>query len=241
VVTDLVAATVNERTRIVVIDHVTSPTALILPVEQIIRAVAGRSLVLVDGAHSPGMIPIDVESIGADFYTGNCHKWMCAPKGAAFLWAAEQHRDLLVPGSISHGLTDMAMGSTRLRRLFDFTGTDDPTAWLSVPAAIDLLAGALDGGWPAVMAHNRALALAARDVMCQALALDAPAPDDMIGSMAALPVADAPPDLGVRLNELRFEVPVFPWSDGSIIRISAQLHNSIGQYQRLAEIVGSVL
>jgi isopenicillin-N epimerase len=133
------------------------------------------------------------------------------------------------------------MGSTRLRRLFDFTGTDDPTAWLSVPAAIDLLAGALDGGWPAVMAHNRALALAARDVMCQALALDAPAPDDMIGSMAALPVADAPPDLGVRLNELRFEVPVFPWSDGSIIRISAQLHNSIGQYQRLAEIVGSVL
>ena len=245
VVLDAVFSKVTDRTALVMIDHVTSPTALVFPVAELAAALEPNGVrVLVDGAHAPGMLPLDVSAIGASFYTGNCHKWMCAPKGAGFLWVSPDHREIVTPGVISHGWNDQYPGESRLHRLFDFTGTDDPTAWLSVPAAIGELGAALPGGWTAVMESNHRLVLAARDLLTNRLGIAAPAPDTMLGSMAALRIRPGSDDVGAELAiDHHIEVPVFHWPQAPdrIVRLSAQLHNTIDQYARLAETLGRLL
>ena len=253
-VTEAVLAAVTPRTRLVLIDHVTSPTALVFPVGGIVAALAARGIdALVDGAHAPGMLPLDVEGIGAAYYTGNCHKWLCAPKGAAFLAVRADRRARVRPLVVSHGAAaDPALrGRSRFRLEMDWTGTGDPTPALSVPAAIRFLGSLLPGGWPELMERNRALALAARECLAVALGLgdgSALCPAAMLGSMAALPL---PADLAKRFpatgvephplqdrlyREYGIEVPVFPWptSDRPILRVSAQAYNAIGQYEKLA-------
>ena len=244
-VTDLVLGAITERTRVVLVDHVTSATALILPIDRIIAGAESRGVpVLVDGAHGPGMLPLDLESLGASYYTGNCHKWICSPKGAALLYARPDRQADLTPVSISHGWNDPRLGRPRFHKLFDWTGTDDPSAVLSVPEAIRFMGSLLPGGWPALMDHNHRLVLEARDLICEALGIDAPAPDDMIGSMAALPLPDgeglAPQSvidaMSERLRLAGFEVPAFIWPGWPkrILRISAQAYNTIAQFERLA-------
>ncbi|MDH3518478.1 MAG: aminotransferase class V-fold PLP-dependent enzyme, partial [Acidimicrobiia bacterium] len=244
-VTDLVLGAITERTRVVLVDHVTSATALILPIDRIIAGAESRGVpVLVDGAHGPGMLPLDLESLGASYYTGNCHKWICSPKGAALLYARPDRQADLTPVSISHGWNDPRLGRPRFHKLFDWTGTEDPSAVLSVPEAIRFMGSLLPGGWPALMDHNHRLVLEARDLICEALGIDAPAPDDMIGSMAALPLPDgeglAPQSvidaMSERLRLAGFEVPAFIWPGWPkrILRISAQAYNTIAQFERLA-------
>ena len=225
---------VTDRTALVMVDHVTSPTALVFPVAEIVEALKGIP-VLVDGAHGPGMVPLDVDSLGAAFYTGNCHKWMCAPKGAGFLWVADLYRDTVVPGTISHGWNEQWPGENRLHRLFDYTGTDDPTAWLSVPAAIDVMKTAVDGGWDEIMARNHRLAVDARDLLLEVLASSSPSPTEMLGAMASVVLPAGDDDLREMLyREHQIEVPVFPWGRGRILRISAQIYNDLDEYKRLS-------
>ncbi len=248
-VTAALQAAATPRTRLCLIDHVTSQTGLVLPVEDIARALAGRGIdVLVDGAHAPGMLPLNLkalEAAGVRYYTGNLHKWVCAPKGAAFLHVAADHLDGIRPLSISHGANAPLAGRTRFRAEFDWTGTDDPTAFLSVPAALEVMAALRPGGWPTIMAENRAKALAARAVLCSALGVSAPAPDAMIGSMAAVALPDAPPDERPGLqdalfDEDRIEVPIIPWPahPKRLVRVSAQLYNRPDEYDRLAAALG---
>lgn len=241
-----VLAVVTDRTALVLLDHVTSPTALRLPIEEIVAALDPAVMVVVDGAHAPGMIPVDLASLGVAFYTANCHKWICSPKGAAFLWVAEPFRDSMVAASVSHGYNDGWPGSgSRFHAQFDWTGTDDPTARLCVAAALEAMGSHRAGGWPAVRDANHDLVLAGRDILLGALGIDAPAPDSMIGSIAAMPV---PPDpdpspsifdpLTTALHERwSIEVPVFAWpaSPQRVLRISAQQYNSIDDYRRLAD------
>jgi isopenicillin-N epimerase len=243
---DAVLAGVTDRTRLLLIDHVTSPSGLVLPVERLVPAMRERGIaVFVDGAHAPGMLPLQLAALDADYYTGNCHKWLCAPKGAAFLWVRRDRQPGLRPLSISHGANAPREDRSRFRLEFDWTGTDDPSAWLCVPSAIRFLGGLFPGGWDALRAHNRDLVLAGRKLLLEALGVAAPAPEDMIGFLAAVPLplggpAGSPLEFGdplqvKLLSEHRIEVPVFQFPQGRAIRISAQAYNHLGEYDALAK------
>ena len=245
-----VMAKVSDRTRLVLLDHVTSQTGMVLPVAEIVAKLNEQGIEsLIDGAHAPGMVDLDLDSLGATYYTGNCHKWICAPKVAGFLSVREGRRELIRPLSISHGANAALGGRSRLVVEFDWTGTYDPSAYLSVPVALEVMGGLLPGGWEALMAANRALALEAREILCGALGIEPPCPDEMIGSMATLPIPDSaagakPPSIplyvdplqDVMLGRYRAELPIFPWPQfpQRVLRISAQAYNSSPQYVRLA-------
>lgn len=245
------------RTRLALIDQVTSPTALIFPVERVIAALEPDVRVLVDAAHAPGMVPLALDASGASFTAGNCHKWLCAPKGAGFLHVGADMRERILPTVVSHGWNRVFRpGASRFQAMFDWAGTTDPSAWLAIPEAIDTVGGLVPGGWAEVMARNHQLALAARDLLCGALGIAPPAPDEMIGAMAALPLPDASPRdratpsdwgdedvLGDRLRRRGIEVPVFPWprSPSRLVRVSAQLYNGLEDYQRLAGALAAEL
>lgn len=240
-----VAAAVTPRTRLALIDHVTSPTGLVFPLARIIAALRERGVgVLVDGAHAPGMVPLALDELGADYYTGNLHKWVCAPKGAAFLWVRRELQPTVRPAVISHGVRSPWRGRSRFHLEFDWTGTDDPSAWLAVPEALRFLAQL---GGAQHMRRNRELALAARDLLVDALGIAAPAPDDMIGALAAVPLPDGDARVGpidALQHELmerhRIEVPVIPWPapPKRMLRISAQAYNTLDQYRNLAGHLG---
>lgn len=253
-VVDAIAAVLSPRTRLVLIDHVTSPTGLVFPVERVIAIARTRGIdVLVDGAHAPGMLDLDLGTLGAAYYTGNCHKWLCAPKGAAFLWVRRDLQAQVRPLVISHGANSPRTDRSRFRLEFDFVGTGDYTPFLTVPTALTTMAGIVTGGFPALRAHNHALTCYGRDVLCRVLGIAAPAPDGMLGSLAAVPLpdADAPalPPLGldplqVRLfDEHAIEVPVPAWPrrPKRLLRISAQAYNTRAQYDHLAAALETCL
>jgi isopenicillin-N epimerase len=250
-VVDSVLAAVTPRTRLALLDHVTSPTALVFPIARVVAALGRRGVdTLVDGAHAPGMVPLDLRAIGAAYYSANCHKWLCAPKGAAFLHVRRDRQDGIRPLVVSHGANSPRTDRSRFRLEFDWTGTGDPTAFLVVADALRLLEGALPGGWPALMARNRDLALAAREVIGDALGVAPASPAGMIGSLAAVPLPDAPrPPVGRDpLQDALFarhgiEVPVMAWPapPRRLVRVSAQLYNTPAHYERLADALRDLL
>lgn len=188
---EAVMAAVSDRTRLVLLDHVTSSTALVLPVADIVAELGARGIeTLVDGAHAPGMIELDIRAIGAAYYTGNAHKWTFAPKGSAFLHVRRDRQERVRPIVISHGATSPRTDRSRFRLEHDWTGTLDPTPWLSVPTAIEFGARLMPGGWDGLRTRGHDLALVARDLLGDAIGAPppAPAPDEMIGAMAAVPL-----------------------------------------------------
>jgi isopenicillin-N epimerase len=248
-----ILAAVTDRTRLLLIDHITSQTGLIFPIARLIGELNKRGIdTLVDGAHAPGMLPLNLDALGAAYYTGNLHKWVCAPKGAAFLYVRENRRLGIRPVVISHGANATRTDRSRFHLEFDWPGTCDPTACLSVPAALQFMASLAGGGWPEVMRRNHDLALRARDLLCQRLGIEAPAPDGMLGSMAAVPLPDGKPYVptlyGDPLQDALFyehniEVPLHPWpyQPKRVLRVSAQLYNEIGDYEKLAGALDDLL
>ena len=240
---------VTPRTRLALLDHVTSQTGIILPLARLVGELSQRGVdALVDGAHAPGMIPLNLAQLGAAYYTGNCHKWLCAPKGAALLYVRRDKQKFIRPLAISHGANSVRKDRPRFLIEFGWQGTFDPSAWLSVPEAIHFIGSQMPGGWPEIMARNRALALAARKILCARLQIGEPCPGEFIGSLAAVPIPDAAKDALPRLpfNEYplqdvlrmkhHIEVPVISWPapPKRLLRISAQLYNSLPQYELLA-------
>jgi isopenicillin-N epimerase len=245
-VVEAVIARATARTRLALIDHVTSPTGLLFPVAEIVRALEARGIdSLVDGAHVPGMLPLDLRALSAAYYTGNCHKWMCTPKGSAFLWVRRDRQDGLLPLTISHGYNAPRTDRSRFRLLFDLQGTDDATALLCIPESIRFLGSLLPGGFPELMRRNRSLALEARALLCGALGIPEPAPESMIGSLATVVLPDGPAEPLQRAlwEKRRIEVPVwpFPGAPRRILRIAAQIYNSIDDYRALAAALRETL
>lgn len=248
---EAILSAVTPRTRLALIEHVTSPTALVLPIGEIIRELAARGIeTLVDGAHAPGMLDLRLEELGAAYYTGNLHKWCCAPKGSAFLWIRDDLQAGIHPAVISLGYGDPEQP---LHKAFDWTGTDDPTPWLAAPLAIRWLGGQVPGGWPALRAQCRDMVLEGVRLLTRTLGQAPPAPTEMIGCMAALRLPDksgpATPrsewdPLQARLySAYRIEVPVIPWPAPPMrwLRVSGMVYNRPADYGLLADALNAEL
>lgn len=247
-VVDAVASHLSDKTRLLLIDHITSPTGLVLPLERIIAKARERGVaVLVDGAHAPGMLELDLRSLGADYYTGNCHKWLCAPKGAAFLWVRRELQASVRPVVISHGANSKRTDRSLYLQEFDWVGTDDPTPALCVPHALRFLESLFDGGLPAMRARNRALALEARGIVLNALGATQSSPEEMIGQLVSVevPDGDTPKESAFSIDplqqqlfdEYRIEVPVhmFPAPPRRLLRFSVAPYNEREEYVDLAD------
>lgn len=241
---------ITPRTRLLLLDHITSATGFIIPVEPIIQEFNNRGIdTLIDGAHAPGMVKLQLEKLGATYYTGNCHKWICSPKGSALLYVRPDKIESIRPPIISHGYNTLRSDRSKFLIQFGWTGTLCPTPWLCIPETLDYLGQEIPGNWPAIMERNHRLALQGRDIICRALNVSPPCPDEFHGSMVTIPIPPDPkgrppvlPRFEVLLqNELwvqhKIEVPIFFWPDlkNRHLRISAQLYNSVEDYQVLAE------
>jgi isopenicillin-N epimerase len=235
-----VTAQLSSRTRLAILDHVTSPTALVFPVERLTALchAAGASVVI-DGAHAPAMLSLDIEAVGADWYVGNCHKWLMAPRGAGFIWASANGQAQIHPLVISHGFGQGFSAE------FDWIGTRDPTAWLTVPAAIDWHNGA---GGARLRERNASLVEAAATELARRWNTEVGSHDGNHAAMKTvrLPIkADATEQVAQNLRaSLRtdhsIDVVVIAFGGRLWARISAQAYNSLPDYDRLATAVAAL-
>lgn len=246
----------SEKTKLCLLSHITSATAIVMPAARIIDALRERGIdTLLDGAHAPGMLDLDLDELSPAYATGNCHKWLCAPKGCAYLWVREDKQASIRP--VVHSVYAPVLdhkpwpGRSQFQTDFDYVGTDDYTARLALPESIRFMQGVLPGGLPEVRERNNALARTARDTLCDRVGATPTAPDSMTGSMAVVTLPEPSPDAAARLAATEsifnsplqtrllehhsIQVPVWTAPSGqSMVRLSAQLYNSRAQYEHLA-------
>jgi isopenicillin-N epimerase len=250
-IVDAIVSAVTPRTRLAVIDHVTSPTAVVFPIDAIVRTLEDRGVhVLVDGAHSPGQVALDLDRLGASYFTGNLHKWTCAPKGAAFLHVRRDRQAAIRPAVISHGANASRSDRSRFRLEFDWQGTHDPTPFLVAPFAIDTVGKLAPGGWPEIRERCGALVRRMRDTVLSAIGGSPAVPERLLGMMATIVLPEsaagqaALPGTGafdplqdVLWHEHRIEVPVFSHGGQKCLRLSAHLHSSLADAEHLAAVL----
>lgn len=232
-VVDQLWAGVTERTRVISLSHITSPTALIFPVAEVCRRAREAGIItVIDGAHAPGQIDLDMGAIGADFYTGNAHKWLSSAKGAAFLYARADRQDLLQPLVVSHGWNRQNSTQSQFFDYFNWTGTDDPSAYLSVAAAIDFQA---QHNWPAVRAACHQLALVAHHRILELSDRPPLAPESMWAQLVATPLPGRAADYQALWDRYRIIAPIFEWNDIPLVRVSIQAYNRPRDVDRLLD------
>lgn len=253
-VVDSVMGVMTDRTRLVVVSQIASATGLVFPVEEIVRACRARGVeVLVDGAHAPGQVAVDLAGMEPTYYTGSCHKWLNTPKGSGFIYAGSSVRDGIKPLALSCRVHQTRADRAAFLCDFDYVGTGDYTANLVIPDAIEHMGAQHPGGWGGLMARNHALVVEGAALIRERCGLVATAPDTMFGSMYGL-MLPADPSPG---RELVYEDPIWDalrgrhgvqapvWdlepAGARILRISAQLYNSIGDYERLAVALSAEL
>ena len=246
-VVEAIMNAVTPRTVLAMIDTVTSPTGLRMPFETLVDRLERRGVaVLLDAAHGIGMVPLNLDELGASYTTSNCHKWLCAPKGTAFLHVRRDKQKAIHPLTISHGMSFPLGETTRFRHEFDWTGTRDLSAHCSIPATIEHVGGLVEGGWPAIIQRNHDLVIRGRNLLCEALSLEPPCPDEMVACIATLvlpfdeneviSVHEQDPLSRVLKETYGIQIPVWTWASprGRYFRISAQLYNTEDEYRYLA-------
>lgn len=235
---------VTPRTRIIFLSHITSPTAIIFPVAEIIqRARAAGIISIIDGAHVPGQLSLNLDSLGADFYGGNLHKWLCAPKSAGFLYARPEMQNLLKPLVVSWGYESETPSGSAFVDLHEWGGTRDIAAFLTVPAAIEFQT---KHKWDTVRAACHELAMDAQTRICDLTGL-APLHSQTENWFAQLTAAPLPADTDVSIlklrlyDEYRIEIPILAWRDKKLVRISIQGYNSKKDVDHLLSALSKLL
>ena len=232
-----VMSAIGPRTRILVLDHITSESALVLPVREIAAGCRSKGVpVLVDGAHAPGALPLDVPSLGVDWYSANLHKWAFTPRPSGFLWAAPIRQQNLHPAVISWGL-DQGLSAE-----FDLTGTRDPSPFLAAPEGIAFLR---DLGVDAVRAYNHGLAWEAAQLLSRRWGTKLGMGEEMVGTMATVPLPERMGSTAEDANRLRdallfedrIEIQLHAWRDRLWVRVSAQIYNDLSDVERLAAAI----
>jgi isopenicillin-N epimerase len=246
---DRVMAAVTPRTRVLFTSHITSTTALRFPVEALSAAARQRGLItVIDGAHAPGQVALHLDALGADFYTGNCHKWMCAPKGSAFLhvrpeWQSRLHASVVswgyVAGDGGHTGFDAYTGRSLLERRLQWQGTRDLAAFLTVPAAIDFQQR---HGWPALRERCHALACATLHRVLARNGLQPIAPDGAYGQMVPIPVRTSEAEALRKhlFDRHRIEVPVTQHGEHTFVRVSVQAYNTPAELDLLVDALAQL-
>jgi isopenicillin-N epimerase len=237
---DLILDAVSPRTRLLVLDHVTSPTALVFPMKQIVDGCRKLNVqVMADGAHAPGMLVLNVEEINADYYTANLHKWACAPKGTAFVWVAPKHQAAVHPAVISHDLDG------GFAKEFAWQGTRDLSSWLTAPTAIAFMAQL---GWDNVRRYNHQLATWAHQMLVDKWRVEPISPLDgsllgsmatvrLPGSLARLDGAEATRFQQSLYTHFGIELPLVGFDGCMMIRVACQVYNLPSEYERLANVI----
>lgn len=231
-------ASLSSRTKLAIVDHIASAPGLIMPVAEMVKLCRARGIpVLVDGAHAPGHVPLNIESIKADWYVGNLHKWYMAPRSCGFLWAAKERQQNLIPAILGWE-SDKAFPAS-----FEWTGTRDRSAWSSIPAAFAFMDRF---GEENVRRHNHALIRKGIDILTDAWGVRFETPDSMTGSMAMLPLPDSLATLpesqryvvqNKLWNTYRVSCPVIPFAGRLYIRVTAHIYNNEEDYEKLAHAV----
>jgi isopenicillin-N epimerase len=243
---DIVSAVkqaITPRTVFAMFDHITSPTGIVFPIQELVEVCKEHNIqVMIDGAHTPGMVDINLNKLGADWFTGNFHKWLFAPKGSAFLWTAKKNQSVIHSPIISHGYT---MG---YHAEFDFNGTKDWSPFLSAP---DGLAFWKSLGGSAIRDYNNDLTLKARSLLLEAVPQEIPVPNELLASLATivLPLAittDNPMAESTALHDIfwdkySIEVPIFPFAGSLLLRVAVQCYNELREYERLASVLPDVI
>lgn len=251
-IVEAIDTAITERTRLVLCDYVTSATALVLPARQIVNLCRARGvLCAVDGAHAPGMLPIDLTSLRPDFFVGNLHKWCCAPKGSAFLYVDPKYRGQMWPTSVSHGF-EVGRSSQDMGALFDWPGTHDPTAWFSIPAALNFMENLHPNGLNALRAETVALRREADAIIADILPILSNQrhrhgwmttfrlPDTELGPLSALEIDPFQRALN-RRHGIQIPVTNFPAHPNRVIRFSVAPYNVIDDYQKLGTALVQML
>ncbi len=243
---DILWSGVTERTRLIFLSQITSPTAVRLPVEEVCKRAKDASIpVLIDGAHAPGQIKLDLQTMGADFYTGNCHKWMLAPKGAAFLHIQPEYQDFIQPLVISWGWGENCPyeSDSRLQAILEWWGTKDPAAYLSVPAAIRFQE---KYNWELIRRKCQEMLVELLEKIEEVTGLPSiygETQDNFVQVGAALLPADAKSEKlqSWLYDNYRIEIPVIHWGDQWLIRPSVQGYNTQEDLDRLVEALREYL
>lgn len=232
---------INDATRLVIVDHISSATTVVMPVERIVQVCKSRGkLVMIDAAHAPGMRKVDLDSLQPDYWTGNLHKWVCAPKGCAVLFVRKDRQEGVHPLVRSHDYLAPFIGE------FSWQGTRDPTAFLTAPAAIEFMSSI---GWAKLWVHNNSLAEQGAEMVSSELETKRPTPTNSQASMSLVELPEGVAttrEQGIELRDRlfrdhRIEVPVFSWGGRGFVRLSAQAYNRIQDFEALAHVLPSVI
>jgi isopenicillin-N epimerase len=252
-VIESILSKVSSRTKLVMIDYISSPTGLLFPVKKIVDALAEKGIdCFVDGAHVPGQVPLNVDQLNATYFIGNCHKWICSPKGSGFLHVRKDRQHLIHPLTVSHKYDKPRKSDQMWSSNFFWPGTADYTGYLCVKDAIEFMGSLFSGGWDELMKQNRERCLSARKIVSEKIGIPLPAPEEMIVNLSSFDLGETEfpasnfnyiSPLWEKLwSEYKIELPVLPWNRNRprlLLRFSSQCYNSIEQYEYLGEVLAN--